>query len=102
MTYAKTLALAAALLVSTASFAAHLPEGSYPQTEQSDVHGPSRAAVAAEAVRYNVAGQPGQIKGEDRPQLVQSYDQQHLSRSQVVADREAFARSGQERIGNEA
>lgn len=102
MTYAKSFALAAALLASTASFAAHLPEGSYPQTEEAIAQGPSRAVVAAEAARHNAAGQPGQIKGEDRPQLVQSYDQQHLSRSQVVADRDAFAQSGQERIGNEA
>ncbi len=103
MTYAKTLAFTVAILATGASFAATIPEGSYPQTEQqSSAQGQSRAAVAAEAARWNLAGQPGQVKGEDRPQFVQSYGKSQLSRSSVIAEREAFASSGAMRIGNDA
>lgn len=102
MTHARTLAFTVAILATSASWAAILPEGSYPQiTQQSTDQGASRAEVAAEAARWNLAGQPGQVKGEHRPQFVQSYGKP-ADRSEVIAEREAFASSGVMRIGNDA
>jgi hypothetical protein len=101
MTYAKILAFAATVLATSASFAASMAEASYPQVEQSAA-ARSRSDVAAEAARWNSAGQPGLVRGEDRPEFVQSRSEGATSRSAVIADRDAFARSGSPRIGDDA
>jgi len=95
------LTLAATALAPGTSFANPLPEGSYPQvdTPSSAV---SRTVIAAEAVRWNTVGQPGLIKGEDRPEPVQSTKSHEATRAQVRAERDAFARGGSIRIGNDA
>jgi hypothetical protein len=101
MTYAKILAFAATVLATSASFAASMPEGSYPQVEQSAA-ARSRHDVAAEAARWNSAGQPGLIRGEGRPEFVPTHNDKGTSRAEVIADRDAFARQGSPRIGDDA
>jgi hypothetical protein len=93
--------LAATALASGASFADTLPEGSYPQmdTPSGTV---SRTAIAGEAARWNISGRPGLVKGEGRPEFVQSTNRRDATRAEVIADRDAFARRGSMRIGNDA
>lgn len=85
--------LAASLLVSTAAFAQHYPEGSYPPAQAgSDAR---RADVAAEAARWNQAGQPGLVAGEGRPPFTPVAGPS-AARAAVKADRAQWDRAGLE------
>jgi hypothetical protein len=101
MSFTRHLTFVATLLATGASFANMLPEGSYPDSNASS-SAVSRAVVPAEAVRWNSTRMPGLIKGEDRPEFVQSTGGHEPTRAKVIAEREAFARSGAIRIGNDA
>ena len=101
MSFTHIVTLAATLLATGASFANALPEGSYPQSDAAS-SAVSRAVVAAEAKRWNTTGMPGLVKGEDRPEFVQSAGSREPTRATVIAERDAFARSGSIRIGNDA
>ena len=99
MNCVKSIVFAAALLSAGAAFSAPFSfpqaEGSYPeQPAVGAVEGRSRAEVTAEAARYNEAGTPGLIRGEDRPELVQSFGQHGLTRAEVAADLELWQRAG--------
>ncbi len=99
---AKTIAFATAILAAGAAFAAQPAEGDYPRSQSSSPAAPgARAQVAAEAARWNLAGQPGQVMGEHRPQFTPAYDDRSKGRAAVIADRDTYARSGAMRIGND-
>lgn len=101
MSFTRIFTFAATVLATGASFANSMPEGSYPQIDSSS-SAVSRTVVATEAARWNTAGKPGLINGEDRPEFVQSTGSHEPTRAKVIAEREAFARSGSIRIGNDA
>lgn len=93
MNRSTSLVLAASLLASTAAFAQNYPEGSYPPVQVTSQA--QRADVAAEAVRWNQAGQPGLVAGEGRPPFT-TVAAAASDRAQVKADREQWIRSGLE------
>jgi hypothetical protein len=101
MNHARTIAIAAALLATGAVFGATPPEGSYPeQPTISAGQGLSRAEVAAEAARYNLAGKPGEVRGESRPEFVQDFGQRRLTRAEVIADLQLWNRAGLSAAGH--
>lgn len=85
----------AALLSAGAAFADNLPEGAYPERPiVAPGAGRSRADVADEAARYNEAGRPGYIPGEDRPDISPPPGYRGLTRAEVKADLEMWRRAG--------
>jgi hypothetical protein len=91
----KSIVLVTALMSAGAAFSAHLPEDAYPgQPSVSATEGRSRIDVANEAARYNLAGKPGLLSGEDRPAFVQSFGQRDLSRAEVIADLRLWQQAG--------
>lgn len=97
----KSILLVTTLMSAGAAFGAHLPEGDYPaQQSVATAESRSRIDVAAEAVRFNLAGKPGLLSGEDRPAFVQSFGQQGLSRAEVMADLGLWQQAGLSHAAN--
>ena len=83
--------LATSLLASTAAFGQNFPEGSYPSVQATSEA--RRADVAAEAVRWNLAGQPGLVAGEGRPPFTSAASSASV-RTAVHADRDQWVSAG--------
>lgn len=89
----KSIVLAVALTATGAAFSAVIPEGSYPQIPAGS-NGKTRAEVSAEAARFNEAGRPGLIRGEQRPEFVPAFAARPQNRAEVDADLELWQRAG--------
>ena len=101
MNHAKSIVVAAVLLATGAAFGATPPEGSYPeQPTMSAGEGRIRAEVAADAVRYNQAGRPGQVRGDGEAVFVHDFGQRGLTRSEVIADLQLWNRAGLSAAGH--
>ena len=92
MNLAKSLILAASALVAGAAFSQTYPEGSYPPVQVSAQA--KRDVVALEAARWNQAGRPGLVAGEDRPRFTPVFDEAPDARSDVRADRDQWNLAG--------